>query len=229
MQITSQGFLFTLSVIVGVAIFLLGLFVYLDNRRHIINKIFFALTLATVWWICAVLVATSSADLQLMLFARRLAFGGASFIAFFIYCFSYLFPRPNIGYTFQFWPAIFFAVVIATLGTFTPYILQDVGLVNGVQVNVYGIGYYVFTIYFFASLLIGIYNFVSKRKYLVGVEVVQTSLVLAGLVISGTLAAFTNLVLPRILGTYSTGQLGPLSVSVFIVLSTYGIIQTPSL
>jgi len=223
MDITNQSFLSILSIIVGVTTFLLGLFVYLDNRRSIVNGIFFILTLATAWWIGAVLVATSSADPQIMLFARRLALGGASFIAFAIYYFSYLFPRPNTNYTFQFWPAILFAMFVAALCIFTPYVIQAVGLVNGEQVNVYGIGYYVFTAYFFASLLGGIYNFVSKRKYLIGVEVIQVSLVLTGLIISGTLAAFTNLILPRILGTYSTGQLGPLSVSIFIILSTYAL------
>ena len=223
MDFTNQSFLSTLSVIVGVTAFLLGLFVYLDNRRNIINRTFFVLTLATVFWIAFVIAATSLESVPLALFSRKLAFGSASFIAFLIYYFSYLFPRPNKNYQFPFEAALLFAVVIAALGVFTPYILKDIRFIGDVQVNIYGLGYYVFTAYFFLSLIGGMYNFVSKKGDLVGVEVIQMSLVLAGLVISGTLAAFTNLILPRLLGTYSTGQLGPLSVSVFIILSTYAL------
>src|SRR3989344_5938514 len=200
MDFTNQSFLSTLSVIVGVTAFLLGLFVYLDNRRNIINRTFFVLTLATVFWIAFVIAATSLESVPLALFSRKLAFGSASFIAFLIYYFSYLFPRPNKNYQFPFEAALLFAVVIAALGVFTPYILKDIRFIGDVQVNIYGLGYYVFTAYFFLSLIGGMYNFVSKKGDLVGVEVIQMSLVLAGLVISGTLAAFTNLILPRLLG-----------------------------
>ena len=223
MQYIGQNFLFTLSVIVGVMAFLLGLFVYLDDRKSSINKVFFFFNLAAAAWIASVLVAISTNNLEVILFARRLAFGSASFIAFFIYYFSYLFPRPNRNYQFPFWPALVLTVFIAILGVFTPYILQNVDLVNLEQINSYGIGYYVFSIYFFGSLISGIYNFISKRRRLVGVEAAQVSLVMVGLIISGILGALTNLVLPKLLGTYSTGQWGPLSVSVFIILSTYAL------
>lgn len=223
MQLINQSFLSTLSVILGVMAFLLGFFVYLNNRKNPLNKIFFGLTLATVWWIVAILVATSVDNVQIILLARRMAFAGATFIALFIYYFSYLFPRPNTNYRFPFWATFFFALFIAGLGTFTPYILHDISFMGDVQVNVYGIGYYVFSAYFFGGLITGIYNFISKKKYLDDTEKVQMGFVLTGLIISGLLGAFTNLILPRILGTYTTGQLGPLGVSFFIILSTYAL------
>ena len=225
MALNGQNLISIISVIVGVTTFLLGLFVFLADRKGLINQVFFVLTLNTVLWIGTVLVAVSFGDRETVLLFRRLAFAAASFIAFFIYYFSYLFPKPNEQYKFPLLAGIILTTLIAAMNIFTDYTLKDIGLSNGVQSNVYGPGYYIFIIYFFGALFVGVANFLGKRKQMNELELVQIRLVLTGLVVSGVLAASTNLILPKLLETYSTGQLGPLTVSVFIILSTYAILR----
>ncbi len=225
MQIDSQNFLFILSILVGVTVFLLGNFVYFNDRKSFINKIFFALSLCIVIWIFSVIVAVSSTDADTAVLFRRIAFGSAALIAFFMYYFSYYFPKQNRGYRFPIELLTVSIAAIVVVSLFTPYVLREVIYDGGVQRNIYGFGYYVFSIYFFFCLLGGAYNLISKGNDLSGVERIQMNLVLIGLILSGSLAATTNLILPKLLGNYATGELGPLAVSIFAVLSTYAILK----
>ena len=101
MALNGQNLISIISVIVGVTTFLLGLFVFLADRKGLINQVFFLLTLNTVLWIGTVLVAVSFGDRETVLLFRRLAFAAASFIAFFIYYFSYLFPKQSNNPTYK--------------------------------------------------------------------------------------------------------------------------------
>ncbi|MBI1839088.1 MAG: hypothetical protein HYR95_02240, partial [Candidatus Colwellbacteria bacterium] len=146
-------------------------------------------------------------------------------IAFFMYYFSYYFPKQNKGYRFPIELLSISTLAVMAVSLFTPYVLTEVVYDSGVQQNIYGFGYYVFSAYFFFCLLGGVYNLMSKGNDLDRVERIQMNLVLVGLITSGILAAVTNLILPKLLGNYTTGEFGPLAVSVFALLSTYAILK----
>lgn len=214
-----------ISILVAASSFLLGLFVYLNDTKNILNRSFFALTFFTALWIMSVQVAISVPDAAVILFSRRLALAAAVWIGFLIYYFSYYFPRPNKSYQFPFMWVAMVTIVISVVSLFTSYVLSNVTYIAGQQRNVYGFGYYVFAAFFIGSLLLGIYNSLSKRSELNREERIQINLVMIGLVVSGAIALTTNLILPQILGVYDTGQFGPLAVVIFVCLATFAMVK----
>jgi signal transduction histidine kinase len=215
----------TISILMGASTLLLGFFVYLNDKKNVINKAFFSITVFTIIWIISVLVALSISNVDIILFFRRLALGSATWIAFSIYYFSYYFPKPNKRYKFPFIPLGISALLISLASIFTPYVLKGVNYFGGQQQNDYSFGYYIFAAFFISSLLCAIYNFVSKSSDLDREEKAQTNLVLIGIVVSGAVAITTNLILPRIMGVYTTGQFGPLAIAVFVGLTTFALIK----
>jgi len=221
--VTSVSTLISITV-VGI-VFLLGFFVYINDRKALVNKIFFLLTIAINIWIVSVIIVFSFPQGYIGLFSARTAFGGATWIAFFAYCFAYYFPVKNRNYKLSISWTLCFSIGIFLFSTFTPFVIKNLSVVSGLQINTYGPGYYLFLTYFVGYISGAIFNLVSKRKILTDSQITQTNYILLGFAVSSGLGLITNLIIPAITENTYVSQYGPLMTVFLVIISSYAIIK----
>jgi signal transduction histidine kinase len=219
-----QLMLLVVSIVIAVAVFLLGFFIYLNNKKSHISKAFFAMTFAATFWIVAIVIRFNAADHYWILTGVRLSYVAATIIGFLMNYFSYYFPIKNT-YKSPVFLTFLMAVFVSYISFFTPYIIEDEQIVDGEQQNKFGSLFFVFTIYFPAMIAWAIYNLLSKRHSLNKLENLQINFILIGILLSTSIGFTTNQVIPLLFKTTSSEYYGPFSAIFFILFAAYAIIK----
>lgn len=210
------------SILVGIITFSLGILVYNRNKEAVENRLFLGLTIFSFFWMALAALGARSTHDMVILWSGRLGFVASTWIVYFIYRFSYYFPEKNDNYSPP-WK-IFDAIAIGvSLLSLSPYLFRSVVHVNSHVNNAYEFGYYIFAGYFLVFILASIYNLVSKLRFLDPVARTQAKFILIGIMTSTLLAFLTNFLLPPLIGSLYSEQFGPLTIVVFVVLTTYAI------
>jgi signal transduction histidine kinase len=196
----------------------------LNNRKGFINKIFFWLTLSAALWILSIIIRFNIGDPYIILISTRWSYATATIIAFFISYFAYYFPRKN-KYESYLSLIIPITIIVGYLSAFTPFIVENVKLINGTQKNVFGSLFYFFAVYFPIIVSWGIYNLLSKRNSLNRLGRSQVDFILIGLALSTAFGFSTNLIIPVLTQATATEPYGPLSVIFFILFTSYAILK----
>ncbi len=224
--INPQYLITIISVIVAFIIFILGVFVYINDRKNSINKIFFGLAIFGTIWITTVIGGVLFKDYSLKTWVGRGGFASATWIFFFIYHFFYQFPVKNNKFKERSLLFLIVSFIVSAFSLFTPFMLKVVEPTSaGLEKNVYSYGYFVFLIYLLVYLGLAIYAIISKFPRLNTLQAVQSKFILAGIVISVVLALITNLFLPKLMGSNYAIQFGPLMIIFFVVFTTYAILK----
>ena len=204
----------------------LGIFVYLKNRKDIVNKTFLGITLSVGAWLSGILVIIKM-DPAFSLFGGRLAFTGASLIPVFSLLFSFHFPKPDkiiprfllitifvIGFAFSF------------VSLFTPLLVEG----EVTKIEPFGIAlksgplYPYYGLYFIISISWVIFNLIRKLKITETLlEKRQIKMFLLGGILSLLPASLLTLILPLFFNIRAYTQLGPFAIIFFIVFTTLAI------
>lgn len=215
---------FAASLITGVIILLIGGLVYSANRKNRINKIFFLLTIAIFLWIFSVSFRFINATNDLVFVSIKASYAVMSVVIYLFAYFSYIFPAQN-QYNFRTPILMSVTAVFFFLSLFSSYIVKDVVLESGKQINVFGPYIYAFGIYFTAYIGLGIYNLDSKRHYLDRISNKQIDFVIAGTILSAVFGFSSNFIIPTITKMSATEVYGPLAILFLITFTSYAILK----
>ncbi|MBW4061071.1 hypothetical protein HJC99_00660 [Candidatus Saccharibacteria bacterium] len=208
-------------VLVAASAILLGLVTLLTNMHRRPNRIFAILSgLACCFVVVNYLV--DHTDSHALLLARATFFIGC-FMAWSMFAFMANFPR-------RFWPgrAEWVALILATitaLFTLTPYFIPGIVVEAGKNTVQEGPLYGVFIIYaaiIFIATGAAIVTALDKTRAL---ERRRVRLVAVALGASAVLLMATNVLIPLVVGSDASASWGPLSLVLFISVSTYAIIR----
>ncbi len=220
----SQSLKLIFPAIIGTLIFSIGILVYLHGRKSVVNKIFFGLTLTTVFWIIAVVARFNIQNENIILLSTRLSYVAAALIGFFVNYFCYNFPSKN-KYKLRFYLLEITTTIFVYISIFTPYIIERIDIVNGAQKNVFGSLYLLYLIYFPVMVIWGIYNLLIKYHSLNKDEASQVKFIFTGITLSFIFGVSTNLIFPWLAQSSLTEQYGPLGVVLLVFFAAYAIIK----
>jgi signal transduction histidine kinase len=220
-----SSYTFIFSTLISFLVFFLGIFVYTSNPKKIINLTFFGLTATIVGWAASIIFVFNIHNEVISFLSARLAFAFSTWVAFFLYYFTYHFPMKNKNYHPPLRWILVGTITVFIFSSFTPYVLEDIQMTAVGQTNKYGDGYFVFALYFVGFIAASFYNLLSKRKHMNAIQKKQTNLILAGFFISSLSAFTTNFVLTRITESATVSQYGPLMVVFFVAFSAYAILR----
>jgi signal transduction histidine kinase len=200
--------------------------VYLNDRKKTINRLFFSLAVSISIWVLSVLVEVKSIDETVSLLSSRIALGAAVLVAFFMYRFTYHFPKKFTEWDEYIKQVSIASAIVFALSVATPFVLTEVWeLEGGLQQNVYGPGSFLFGGYLIALISASVYMLLSKYKTSrKKADRKQVALILIGFSISIVITFTTNLLLP-LLGFVGTLQFGPPSIIFFIGFASYAILR----
>lgn len=212
------------SIIIGVAILLLGIFVYSANKKDLINKIFFFLTVGVFVWILTIAVRFSGIADDLTLLSTRMSYTAIVVVVFLFTYFSYIFPIKN-KYKFPFLIASLTTISMIILSLFTSYIIQDVISTSSEQINIFGPYFYVFGVYFILYVGWGMFNLISKRSHLDITGIAQINFMIVGTIFSAIFGFSSNFIVPTIAQTTTTEKYGPFAMIFLVLFTAYAILK----
>ena len=206
------------------ALALVGLYVYLNNRKNNVNIVFALFNLSIVAWITALAFADTSTSLTVVKIASQVAFAASGYIFLFLVYLSFVFPRnrKNLNK----FKVVAFAILPILLSFFAPSSLA----VESVSIESYGANvqggslYNVLGIFIGLYLIIGIYNLVRSFRHSHGIAREQIRFVLYGMVLTAVIGIGTNVVLVA-LGNSSLGFLGPPAVLILVSFTGYSMVR----
>ncbi len=210
-----------LTVFVSLINFILGIIIYIRNRKSPVNVSFALTVFSIVCWTIFNHFANQQNDMALLL--TRLTIISGHLIAFFLF----FFLRSFFNYKFK--EVIIYGVELLTatsiLLSITPFYAEGVKYIptgTGVTYGPLIMGYFLTL-----SLLIILNVFVLVKGYVLaeGTLRSQAKFVLFGIILSLFFATITNLLIPVIYKSQQYSQLGPVFTVFFVSFIFYAIIK----
>jgi len=202
----------------------IAIFIYIQNRKSLINKIFSLIILSTFFWaLFNFLTDISKSAGQVLLFSKLILIGPALGLFLFWY-FSTIFPKRyrvlNKGLFFLLLiPAVIFIALIPTSYNIKSVLIQE-GIVS-VEV---GPLYYFFLVYVLLYISIAIYNLLKNYRLSKGIYETQIAYLLIGGILTVFFGIITNIIFPLANIQY-LGGLGSISALFFIGFTTYSVVK----
>lgn len=204
-----------------VLIFLLGLLVYLNNKKSSANKFFFLFTISVVIWSATNLLTNLSVDPSLSLFWSKMAIVGAALLIYFFLLFSFYFPlQRKLSIQAKVWLFIPTSIFIALSPT---SLNVSSATAHGQQVTV-GPLYYLMALYLPIYILWSGYNFVHAYRHSQGQKKEQIFYVFVAIIFSFGPGFILNAIAPLI-GYPQLASLGPIFVLFFVAMITYAMLR----
>ncbi|HRY62715.1 MAG TPA: ATP-binding protein [Candidatus Paceibacterota bacterium] len=225
----------TLSVVFNL---LLGLVVFLNNRKSATNVIFAFLNIFLAFFLASNLLSTQPSDYSEKLMWVRLVMFTAIFLNAFVYLFIRAFPHDELKISKK--GGIFVAIVtiITALMTLTPFLITGISVpktnvpvpIFGSPLSVFGktinVGIAWFSVFTFCFTLASVWalarKIISEKD---PISRIQIKYLLAGVGIMFSAFFLFNLVFVAVFSNTFFINLTPLAVSVFIMLTSYAILK----
>jgi len=214
----------TLSIITLIFSFILGIYVYENNKTHKVNRTFIFLIVSAILWIFVNYTIDTSVSIKMIRLWSELALIGPIFIAYFFYKLSIIFPKEKPRQTkIEF---IIKLVMLVLVGlSFTSLNISNVYFLdNNIPAIDPGPLYIFFLIYFVTVIILSLCNLFRKYKTFNKLEKLQVQYISLGLGLSALSGTVINGILP-ILGYSEYINLGPYFILIFIFFTSYAIIK----
>jgi signal transduction histidine kinase len=216
-----------LSVGIAIAgICILGMVIFLNDRKSITNKSFLFLALtASVWSIFNYLNYQSDSPEVVLLLLRLLMFFAACF-ALALFQLLYVFPKAKVDFPKWYRHAVLPLSAIVLCITLTPLVFNHiVGEVKLGQVAAIAVGPGIIPFALLVFFLVGggIFNFIKKTLKVLPEDKKQFEIVLVGIIITFTAIILLNFVLPAFFSNYTFIPLGALFIFPFVAFTSYAI------
>lgn len=213
-------FLISASVIIFVII--LGLFILLQDIRRSYARVFFLMCVMVVAWIMSSFAANTLDDVVLAGAASKLAFLFGFYIVYSGLIFTYLFPvRREVSRTHLMALVVIF--VVMSCFSLLDSVVGRAIMANGQIQFLSGNLWWLYLIGFLGVVVAIILNLSSR--HFEHKERVQSNIVAGAFVLSAVFGLLLNLVLPVLTGSWTSTQVGPLSVIILVAMISYAIIR----
>lgn len=212
---------FTLLIIsvLGLALFILGLSVYLRNRKNGLNKLFFSFAgWVSTWMVINYIAAEPNVPIVVSLWANRLVLvvGGIALL----YLLAFLLGLARWGAGARWFRYLTLVSVISWAFCLTPLIVKDLYVEGGVVgIHFGGLSALYFIPLFLAAMSIGTVLFLAHAR-LKGLIKTQIDTISLSILISVPIVVIGNAVLP-IFGYYALVNYTPLSLGYVVIMMAY--------
>lgn len=204
--------------------FVLGVYVYISDKKSKVNRTFVLLILSAVFWIISNFMTDISRDIDTVSMWSKLTLIGPIFIGYFFYRLSTIFPREQKINRF------YETIIIVLICIFIPLSFTRLNIVrvyllnNGVPEIEPGPLYIFFLMYFLFLTGLAFKNLFKDYKLFSKLERLQVLYISLGLGISAVLGSITNVILP-ILNESRFVNFGPYFILFFTFFTSYAIIK----
>jgi len=212
-------------MLISLAMLVLSIFVLVSNFRKAINIVFSLLTITMILWIVSNGLIDGASSLELSLFWMRVTFISTALSASLLLLFSQIFPysKNPMNKKWMFVMALLSSIMVGLL--LTNFIVSGVEKVGEIANTTFGPGIYLYGAYMliYFSLALGylLFKYInSNRRYKK-----QLQLVFLGFAITVIISLTTNLLLPMFFAYNLLVNIGPLSLIIFLALTSYSIIN----
>jgi signal transduction histidine kinase len=210
------------------AICILGVVVFLNNKKSATSRAFLLLAIITVLYSTANYISYQLSTPDFILWALRITIFFAVWHAFSFFHFSYVFPKESTTYPkFYVWAVIPLvgAVSLLTLTSLVFAGLQTQRQVGMVSQAILGPGIAVFAIAAFGLVIAGLFLLVKKLLRARDLERIQFIFILVGAAVTFLLLITFNLVLPIVFQNVTLIPLAAVFFFPFIAFTTYAIMK----
>lgn len=203
----------------------IGLLVYLNNKKSLVNKTFFFITLTTNLWILSAFLSEILKDTEIKIFLSKLAFSAVFAFLMLLYYFSSIFPsRRQIKKIFTI-PLYLIGIILIILTLFTNLMIRDIMFRPWGFDIIYGSLYIFFSIYSILCIILILSNLFIGYKVLNTQEKLRVKYLILGLLFFGLISGFINIILPILIGSDIYYRLGNYSIIFFIAFTAYAIVK----
>lgn len=203
----AQDLAFTLIASFG--IFFMGIIVYFHDRSSVTNRLFFLMSLSTVFWSLANYFSLN-ADSRMLLFWVRLVLLFAAPHAVLFFLFVYNFPSKNLVLNEGVTAGILFILVLTMVATVSGYVFSGMSIIEDRAVPMAGPLMPLFGLVVLGSLVSAIILIIKKYAEAKEVERTQWKFMLVGVSLSYILLIVTNFVFVIAFGNTYFIKFGPL-------------------
>lgn len=211
-----------------VVIIILGIIVFLSNRKSITNKTFLYFSLVAVLYTIFNYVNYQLNSPELVLWAIRLTIFFSVWYSFYLFQFFYVFPKEKISFSKQYKFILLPLVILTSILTLTPFVFSGLKEFNSpgkVSNPEPAMGVILFGLVVVFLVVTGIVFLVRKTMQAQNAEKKQLTLVLIGTFITYSCLIFFNLIMTVVFGNVAFISLAPIFTIPFIVFTTYAILK----
>ena len=217
-------------VSVGITIItigILGVLVYISNRKSISNQLFFLFCLIVIFWSCVNYLSYQAETALSVLWLLRFTIFFGLWQIFFLYQLFIVFPLQNFSFSKSFKFILVPYVIIVSLLTLSPATfagVQDLRIGQASVLDVkFGIGFFGATVVIL--IMSGIVTLIKKLRNAKGVAKKQFVLILLGTIFTYVLIIFFNFILPVVFEIVRFIPLGATFTFPLIAFTAYASIR----
>ena len=205
------------TLVASFSIFFMGILVYFHDRLSATNRLFFLMSLATVFWSLSNYFSINADSGSLLFWIRMVLFFAAPHATLFL-LFIYNFPNQNLVIKRHFlWPMVV-VIGLTMTATVSPFVFSDINIIQGQAIPVVGPLMPLFALVVLGSLVFGLILIINKYREAKDIERTQWKYMLIGVSSSYILLIITNFLFVVIFGSNYFTKFGPL----FILPAVFG-------
>lgn len=219
-----MNFELAVTLVSVIAIFLIGIIVYLHDKKSISNILFFLISLvASLLSIANYFSITASAEQNLYWIRLVLFFAAPMAVLFFIFVFH--FPREKLIMKRKYFYSIIILLILTMTATVSPYVFTSIETYNNAVTPIPGILMPLFITMVVGSLLLGIFKTVINYLKAENLEKKRWLYILVGVIISYLLLILTNFIFVVYLKDTSYVVYGPIFILPTLIGAGYAVVK----
>lgn len=197
------------TLIASFGIFFMGIIIYFHDRLSVTNRLFFLMSLSTVFWSLANYFSLNPQSTSLLVWIRLVLFFAAPHAVLFI-LFIYNFPQQRLVIRWPLFLIIMAVLALTMAATVSPFVFSDISVIRGEIIPIVGPIMPLFALVVLGSLVFGLILIVKKYKEAKNIERAQWKYMLIGVSLSYALLIITNFIFVVIFGSAYFIKFGPL-------------------
>ncbi len=202
----------------------MGIIVYFHDKQSATNRLFFMMSLSTVFWSLANYFSINVDSGNLLAWIRLVLFFAAPHAVLFL-LFIYNFPNQNLIIKKPYFWLLLCLLVITMAATISPFVFSGINLIQGQAIPTVGVMMPLFALVVLGSLVFGLILIIKKYKEAKDLERTQWRYMLVGVSLSYILLITTNFLFVVILGTTYFTKFGPLFMLPAVFGMAYAILR----
>src|SRR3989338_2849141 len=197
------------TLVASFGIFFMGIVVYFHDRLSATNRLFFLMSLSTVFWSLANYFSLNTESNMLLFWVRLVLFFAAPHAV--IFClFVYNFPNRNFAFNRLLLGTVMTTLIFTMWATVSPFVFSNIYVSQSRVIPTIGILMPLFALVVLGSLIFGLIIIIKKYHEAKDVERTQWKYMLVGVSLSYSLLILTNFLFVVILGSSYFTKFGPL-------------------
>ncbi|OGM99716.1 MAG: hypothetical protein A2817_02520 [Candidatus Yanofskybacteria bacterium RIFCSPHIGHO2_01_FULL_39_8b] len=197
------------TLVASFGIFFMGIVVYFHDRLSATNRLFFLMSLSTVFWSLANYFSLNTESNMLLFWVSLVLFFAAPHAV--IFClFVYNFPNRNFAFNRLLLGTVMTTLIFTMWATVSPFVFSNIYVSQSRVIPTIGILMPLFALVVLGSLIFGLIIIIKKYHEAKDVERTQWKYMLVGVSLSYSLLILTNFLFVVILGSSYFTKFGPL-------------------